>query len=206
MSSDASSHEKYLRMVLAVDGSGKQAVEITLHEDKLEDVKTRMLRIRCKVNKLADVPSIYCLVCSAIAKERIMHEGGCPSIYNLCFKCLGQHQAQNCAGTWFKVAQRFCWKCWMPLFDICGVSFHSKQKEDIINCNNEARNFLKPLVMAFFYKRCIVDVSCPCGDISDYKRWLFSESATSVSGIGQMPNILLLMEAILDQLMTNVFM
>ena len=195
-----------MQMVRIIDGSEQPTVtEITLPEDKLEDVMVRLLRCYSRLKKLSDIPRLHCLVCSAIARERVTHAGGCSSTYNICFKCLGQHRSQNCFQKWFKVAPRFCFKCWMPLFDICGVSFHSKKKEDLVSCTSEARDFLKPLAMIFFHDRRIANISCPCGDISHYQRWLFSASEESVAGIGQVPNILLLLEAILEQNMTSVF-
>jgi hypothetical protein len=93
----------------------------------------------------------------------------------------------------------------MPLYDIFGVSFHSSKKEDLTNCKSEARDFLKPLAMVFFHKRGIANMSCPCRDISQYQEWLFLPSGQSVSGMGQVPNILLLMEAFLEQNMAGVF-
>jgi len=194
-------------MVRVIDGSGEPTMEVTLPEKKHEDVmdKDRLLRICTKLRRLSSIPKTHCLVCSAVAHERVMHAGGCPSTYNMCFKCLGQHQAHNCSGKLFKVAPKFCWKCWMPLYDIFGVSFHSSKKEDLTNCKSEARDFLKPLAMVFFHKRGIANMSCPCRDISQYQEWLFLPSGQSVSGMGQVPNILLLMEAFLEQNMAGVF-
>lgn len=202
--SDVSSQEKYMRMVQVLDGVGPQMMEITLLEDKLQDVKQRMMNVVSMLNRLSEIPKIYCLVCSAIAKKRVQHVAGCPSTFNICFRCLGQHHAQGCAEVWFQVARNFCWKCWMPLFDICGVSFHSKNKDDIITCKNEARDFVKPLAACFWHKRLIVDMMCPCSDIFQYQRWLFLASQDSVSGIGQVPNILLFLETILENHMNLV--
>jgi hypothetical protein len=192
-------------MVCAIDGSGEKTMEVTLHKNKVGDIMERLVRIRIRLNRLSDIPKMYCLVCSAIAAEKVTHLGGCTSTYNMCFKCLGQHRSLSCSGRFFKVAPKFCWKCWMPLYDIFGVSFHSNKKDDLINCSSAARDFLKPLAMVFFYNRRIASISCPCGDISQYERWLFSESEQSVAGIGQMPNILLLLEDILEQNMSAVF-
>ena len=208
--SDISSQAKYMQMVQAIDGHEPQeTMEINLPEDRLvETVRHRLLRIQANVKRLADIPSIYCSVCSAIAKKRVQHVGGCPSTFNICFKCLGQHRSHGCANNWFKVSKNFCWKCWMPLFDIDGVEFHSKNKEDLIICKNEARDFVKPLAMCFFHNRIVVEKMLhPCnGDLSNYQRWLFSASQESVAGIGQVPNIVLLLEAILEQHMTSVLL
>ncbi len=180
-------------------------MEFTLPDNKHEDILERLVRIRLKLNKVSSIPKMYCLVCSAIATENVKHTGGCTSIYNMCFKCLGQHRAQSCSGRLFKVAPNFCWKCWMPLYDMFGVSFHSSKKEDLVNCTSEARDFLKPLAMVFYHNRRILDFSCPCRELSEYQEWLFASSEQSVSGMGQVPNILLFLEALLEKNMTSVF-
>jgi hypothetical protein len=163
-------------------------------------IRNRLLNICRGLKQVSRLSSSVCLVCSAISRQKVQHAGGCPSVFNICFKCMGQHRSQGCTGNFFKVAARFCFKCWMPLFDIFGVSFHSKNKDDLRQCNNSALFFIKPLAMLFFYRRDIIGMSCSCGDIRQYQQWLFSQSQDSVSGEGQIPNILLLLEAALSQM------
>lgn len=144
--------------------------------------------------------SAACDLCSLIAKSFVHHEGrGCSSIFNICFKCLGRHGSTSCACPFFKAKTGFCWKCWLPTFEIFGVSFHSNRKEHLgVNCTHEARDFVKPLCMHFFHNRSIANVACPCADISQYQNWLFADSSpSSVSGSGQMPNLLLILIAVL---------
>jgi hypothetical protein len=201
MSSQASDQEKYMQMVRILDGSDAQTVEIEIPQDNFDHMKKRLLNIRRCIKRLSEVHSAACLVCSAIHKDIVRHTGGCPYTFNVCYKCLGHHQGKACSSRYFKVAHRFCWKCWMPTYDIFGVSFHTKTADSLgYNCNNETRDFLKPIAMSFFHTRTIVDVSCPCGDITEYEAWLFSASQDSVSGTGQIPNVLLLLEAALAQM------
>ena len=192
-------------MVSIIDGPLTHTVmEFKTSPDDFNDLRRRLSTILAAVNKLTQVPSSVCLLCSAIDKKRVSHESGCPSIFNTCFKCLGRHSSQSCSQKFFNVAKRFCFKCWMPLFDIFGYSFHSKEICDLRNCNSACKDFLKPLASCFFYRRHIVNMVCPCTELSQYQTWLFSHSQTSVSGSGQMPNILLLLEASFAQ-MDNVF-
>jgi hypothetical protein len=89
----------------------------------------------------------------------------------------------------------------MPLFNLFGLSFHGNAKEELSQCKNDARNFLKPLAVCFYHKRIsLAGLSYPGGDISHYQEWLFSGSQESVSGLGQLPNIVLLLEAALLQM------
>ena len=97
-----------MQMVRIIDGSDQPTVtEITLPEDKLEHVMVRLLRCYSRLKKLSDIPRLHCLVCSAIARERVTHAGGCSSTYNICFKCLGQHRSQNCFQKWSRSHQDF---------------------------------------------------------------------------------------------------
>ncbi len=64
--------------------------------------------------------------------------------------------------------------------------------------NNAALDFVKPACMQYFYNRASANITCPCSDIAEYHNWLFSYAASSsISGFGQVPNILLLLEAIM---------
>jgi hypothetical protein len=92
----------------------------------------------------------------------------------------------------------------MPLFDIFGFSFHSKALCDLRICTNACRDFLKPLAACFYHRRDIVRLVCPVADLVQYQTWLFSPTSASVSGSGQVPGILLLLEASFAQ-MTSVF-
>ncbi len=193
--------DKYTTMTSIIDGPLQQTImKVVTSPDDFNNLRRRLSVILVAVNKLSQVASSVCLLCSAIDNKKVFHSGGCPSIFNTCFKCLGRHSSQKCSQPFFKVAKRFCFKCWMPLFDIFGCSFHSKQTCDLQNCNSPCRNFLKPLASCFFYRRNVVNLVCPCTDLSQYERWLFSHSQTSASGSGQVPNILLLLEASFSQM------
>jgi hypothetical protein len=54
--------------------------------------------------------------------------------------------------------------------------------------------------MCFYHKRITLGLSYSGGDISHYQEWLFSEAQESVSGSGQLTNIVLLLEAALLQM------
>ena len=172
---------KYERMASIIDGPLTQTImEFTTSPDDFNDLRRRLSAMLIAVNKLGNVPSAVCLLCSVIQNKKICHKSGCPSCFNHCFKC------------------------WMPLFDIFGFSFHSKEICDLQNCTSACRNFLKPLAACFFYRQQILQLPCPCTDLVQYQTWLFSPTSASVSGSGQVPGILLLLEASFAQ-MTNVF-
>ena len=196
---------KYERMASIIDGPLTQTnMEFKTSPDDFNDLRRRLSAMLIAVNKLGNVPSAVCLLCSVIQNKKICHKSGCPSCFNHCFKCLGRHSSQSCSNKYFNVARRFCFKCWMPLFDIFGFSFHSKEICDLRNCTSACRNFLKPLAACFFYRRQILQLPCPCTDLVQYQSWLFSPTSASVSGSGQVPGILLLLEASFAQ-MTNDF-
>jgi hypothetical protein len=189
--------------VAIVDGA--MANEVCIKEynaipgDFLE-LRNRIRDIKYHVNVLLQNHPTCCLVCSAIAKKKVIHTGGCPSVFNICFKCFGRHSASRCSEGFFDVAKGFCFKCWMPLFDIFGITFHSKNKEDLVTCSHSAQILVKPLVACFFYRREILQLACPCVDRAQYNRWLFTPSQESVAGAGHIPNLLLLLEAAASQL------
>ena len=187
-------------MVSAIDGAECQPGEISVRPEDYSILKQRLVSILRGLEQLHQASSLCCLTCSAISRRRVQHVGGCPATFNLCFKCLGAHHGQSCTGQYFNVKKKFCFKCWMPAFDIFGISFHGNSKEELVRCNNAARNFLKPLAMCFYHKRITLSLSYSGGDISHYQEWLFSGSQESVSGSGQLPNIVLLLEAALLQM------
>jgi hypothetical protein len=195
--------KKYEEMVALVDGAMASTLEIKHYSaipDDFRELRNRIRDIKYHVSMLLQIHPTCCLVCSAIAKKKIHHTGGCPSVFNICFKCFGRHSAKTCSEPYFDVAKGFCFKCWMPLFDIFGISFHSKTKEDLITCSNSAHELVKPLVACFFHKREIIQLACPCGDRVQYNRWLFNPSQESVAGAGHIPNLLLILEAAATQL------
>jgi hypothetical protein len=209
MSHPGSDQDKYIAMTRFVDGADQyggvaasRTFEITL--DDFNNLRGRLSAIMVAVNRLTRVPVSVCLLCSAIANKRVSHKSGCPSSFNTCFKCLCRHSSKDCAQKYFNVATGFCFKCWMPLFDIFGFSFHSKALCDLRICTNACRDFLKPLAACFYHRRDIVRLVCPVADLVQYQTWLFSPTSASVSGSGQVPGILLLLEASFAQ-MTSVF-
>jgi len=194
------SHDtKYQAMSKILDGNHIDKVT-TVHVDTDDFLKFKIMltTIDRKLRSMSN--SASCDLCSVLQKSFVCHERhGCSSIFNICFKCLGRHSSLSCTFPFFKVKNGFCWKCWLPTFEIFGIRFHSDKKEDLgVKCSNAANNFVKPLCMHFFYNRRIANVSCPSSDISQYQHWLFSNSSeSSISGSGQMPNIFLLLESVL---------
>ena len=168
--------------------------------DDFRKLRNRISDLKYNVQIFLQNNYSCCLVCSAISQRKICHSSGCPSVFNICFKCFGRHSASTCSEPYFNVAKGFCYKCWMPLQDIFGISFHSKAKEDLVACSNSAHDFVKPLVACFFHRRNIIQLDCPCVDKAEYNRWLFTPSKESVAGPGQIPNILLILEAAVTQL------
>lgn len=197
----ATHQQKYERMVSVVDGSLlHETLEIRAPCDNFKDLRNRLDNIVINLAKVSRIAADCCMLCSVIRKARVHHAGGCPSVFNTCFKCLGRHSGKGCSEKFFDVAKRFCFRCWMPLFDIWGVSFHSKIKEDLVTCKHNARDFLKPLSACFFHRRDIVQMECSSIDRSQYQSWLFNHSGEAASGSGQIPNVLLLLEAAFAQM------
>jgi hypothetical protein len=189
-------------MVAIVDGAMENEVSMKHYNTPLDDFGKLRIRIR-DINYHVQVflrnQTTCCLLCSVIAQKKIFHAGGCPSVFNICFKCFGRHSGSSCSERYFDVAKGFCFKCWMPLHNIFGISFHTKTKQDLVACSNSAYEFVKPLVACFFYRRDIIQLACPCSDRVQYNRWLFSPSNESVAGSGHIPNLLLLLEAAVAQ-------
>jgi hypothetical protein len=84
----------------------------------------------------------------------------------------------------------------MPLQGIFGVRFHSDHKDEIgALCSNPARGILKELAIIFFHNRQVApSIECPSRTREEYLGWLFQASS---AGQGQLPNIILLLEAAL---------
>jgi hypothetical protein len=195
--------DKYEAMVRMVDGAMECDLDIKKYSaipDDFRNLRNRISDLKYNVQIFLQNNYGCCLVCSAIAQRKICHSSGCPSVFNICFKCFGKHSASTCSEPYFNVAKGFCFKCWMPLQDIFGISFHSKAKEALVTCSNSAYEFVKPLLASFFHKRNIIQLDCPCVDKAEYNRWLFTPSKESVAGPGQIPNFLLILEAAVTQL------
>jgi hypothetical protein len=195
--------DKYEAMVRMVDGAMECDLDIKKYSaipDDFRNLRNRISDLKYNVQIFLQNNYGCCLVCSAIAQRKICHSSGCPSVFNICFKCFGKHSASTCSEPYFNVAKGFCFKCWMPLQDIFGISFHSKAKEALVTCSNSAHEFVKPLLASFFHKRNIIQLDCPCVDKAEYNRWLFTPSKESVAGPGQIPNFLLILEAAVTQL------
>ena len=190
----------YQEMASTIDGF---PMKMLMHVEGLQvenfgHLKQRLIDIKSRMQALSTLHVSFCRLCSAIQNETVTHLAGCPSMFNICYKCLGRHAGAGCAHPLFKVAHNFCWKCWMPLYDIFGISFHSKKVNEIGHaCASVGRDFLKPLACTFFHRRQIAKMDCSCTDLSQYQRWLFQGSGVSASGSGQIPNIMLLLEVVL---------
>ena len=203
MRNQGTGKDKYEAMVRMVDGAMESDLDIKKYSaipDDFRNLRIRISDLKYSVQIFLQNNYTCCLVCSAISQRKICHSSGCPSVFNICFKCFGKHSASTCSEPYFNVAKGFCYKCWMPLQDIFGISFHSKAKEALVTCSNSAHEFVKPLLACFFHKRNIIQLDCPCVDKAEYNRWLFTPSKESVAGPGQIPNILLILEAAVTQL------
>jgi hypothetical protein len=89
----------------------------------------------------------------------------------------------------------------MPLFPIFGIQLHPRGKDYVgSKCKEGAYGFVKPMSGHFFYNRGIAGLTPPT-DMMQYQEWLFNQSGTSVSGGGQVPNIIRLIEAVLCKYM-----
>jgi hypothetical protein len=193
-----SDKDKYRSMARIMDGDLETKVSrVSFPADNFALLK---IRLNAVAHRIRGMETISCKLCS-ILQSSFVHHGtsGCPAIFNMCFTCLGRHANGCCKSALFKVKTGFCWKCWMPLNDLFGISFHSKKKVELgRGCNNAALDFVKHACMHYFYNRASANITCQCTDITEYQSWLFSQvTPSSMSGSGQVPNILLLLEAIM---------
>jgi hypothetical protein len=100
---------KYERMASIIDGPLTQTImEFTTSPDDFNDLRRRLSAMLIAVNKLGNVPSAVCLLCSVIQNKKICHKSGCPSCFNHCFKCLGRHSSQSCSNKYFNVSSVGC--------------------------------------------------------------------------------------------------
>ena len=194
--SHQSDEAKYANMTAILDGTiGISQVDEQL--DDFADVKTRLRSIQQHIRSISRQSPLVCKVCTTICREPTIHQGhgsaGCPRVLNKCFKCFGRHAKGVCTDPLFKVAPKYCWKCWMPLAEFFGISFHSSDIGP--NCDNAALDYVKQLLLAYFYDRDLATMECPASTLIEYQDWLFKDSGISVSGSGQVPNMLLLLES-----------
>ena len=83
----------------------------------------------------------------------------------------------------------------MPLGDFFGINFHTREIGP--RCENAAADYMKPLVLLFYYNRDLSTMVCPATTLLQYQAWLFADnSQCSSAGGGQVPNIVLLLESI----------
>ena len=173
------------------------AVTVRIRLDDFENLKSRLHNLSRKLISLGRLSATYCRLCSSIDGIPKMHTGGCPKIFNHCFKCMGRHAGSTCTERYFQLpAGCICWCCWLPLQSIFGVRFHSDHKDEIgALCSNPARGILKELAIIFFHNRQVApSIECPSRTREEYLGWLFQASS---AGQGQLPNIILLLEAAL---------
>ena len=167
--------------------------------DDFADLKARLRTIQQHMIEISrQLPSV-CKLCSTICRDTVVHTSrgcsGCPRLFGHCFKCFGLHSGRECTSRLFQVPSRFCWKCWMPLGEFFGVTYHTRDIGP--KCKNAAADYLKPLVLLFYYNRDLATMACPATTLAQYQAWLFADnSQRSSSGCGQVPNILLLLESV----------
>ena len=207
ISKGGSDQDKYVAMTKFVDGEVAATSTCSIVLDDFSSLFQRLKHIHTHLQNLSRYSLLECKLCSTIRHESVSHGvSGCPCEFNICYKCFGHHTGKSCKEPYFKVPADYCWKCWLPLFPIFGIQFHPRSKDDIGNkCSQSALNYLKPLSGHFFYKRGIAGIICPAMNLEQYQQWLFHQSETSMSGIGQVPNILFLLEAMVSRQIDNKF-
>jgi hypothetical protein len=161
--------------------------------DNFGELGTRLQALRVRLASLARFSSSYCKLCSSVGGKLKGHTGGCPSIFNHCFKCIGKHEGSKCTEGYFQLPSGVCWCCWLPLQTIFGFTFHNNDIGS--KCSNPAQNLLKAFCILFYHDRQVApDIPCQVQTKQDYGQWLFK---TSSAGEGQLPNVCLLLEAAL---------
>jgi hypothetical protein len=200
ISQGGSGQDMYVAMTEFVDGEVAATNSCTIILDDFSSLLRMLKRVQTHLQMLSRYSHLECKLCSTIRHESVSHGmSGCPCEFNICYKCFGHHIGKSCREPYFKVPSNYCWKCWLPLFPIFGVQFHPRSKDDIgPKCKQSASDYLKPLTGHFFYKRDIASITCPAIDLKQYQQWLFHQSETSVSGNGQVPNILFLLDAMVS--------
>ena len=166
--------------------------------DDFAALKRTLKFVKQNLDKLSQCSILQCKLCSVLQKDVVCHgTSGCPREFNICYKCFGRHKGSACSGRYFKVPEGdYCYGCWMPLFPILGIQLHPRGKDYVgSKCKAGAYGFVKPMSGHFFYNREIAGITCPT-DMIQYQEWLFHQSETSISGGGQVPNIIRLMEAV----------
>ena len=178
--------QKYRELVSVVDGNTLGIYHVNVQLDDFALLRARLQRIQQHMLSVGRGSALACKLCSLVSKELVLHVGyGCARVFNHCFKCFGKHPSSGCSSGFFKVAGRYCWKCWMPLKELFGVSFHSRDIGQ--KCDSAALDLIKPMALAFFYDRSMSNMVCPETTLEAYQVWLFKESTTSgsVAGSGQ---------------------
>jgi hypothetical protein len=186
--------EKYISMAKLVDGDLVSPITCTLELDDFSSLLTRMQVVGKHLVTLSLHSPFECKLCTTLQGESVSHGmTGCSQQFNVCHKCFGLHPSKDCTGPLFKLPSGYCWKCWLPLFPILGISFHPREKDQIGNvCKQSAINFLKPLCARNYYQR-VSGMEGNSGSLKEYEAWLFHQSDTA--GLGQVPNLILLIEA-----------
>ena len=185
-------------MTKLVDGDQLSTITCTVELDDFSSLTTRLQLIEQYLATLSRYSQLQCKLCSVIGNTSVAHgTSGCPREFNICYKCFGLHKGSACSGPYFKVPEgNYCYGCWMPLFPILGFQLHPRGKDYVgSKCKAGAYGFVKPMSGHFFYNREIAGITCPT-DMMQYQEWLFHQSETSISGGGQVPNIIRLMEAV----------
>ena len=149
-------------------------------------VQTRVLHLKQRLGILkATFETIMmttcCKVCYILTGKRLLHEiKSCQRIFNICLHCFESHQSRSCPR--LPKLGRLCFRCFLPLDPVCGISFHdgpSGNKCDQISCD-----MLKPLCMLLFAKRLpITNINID----GDFFVWLLQRSE-------RIPNVLRVLE------------
>ena len=160
--------DKYRIMCGYVDGPSIQALgTFTGPNGEFGDVKNRLRRIDLELDGIKRVPAAACKVryvylemcvlllnrfkaCFALGRGITFHAAQCHLTVGLCFKCFGRHAGSSCREQ-IRVPNRFCCKCWLPLDEFYGMSFHSRNIGS--HCDSKAVDFAKPLAMFWFHHR-----------------------------------------------------
>jgi hypothetical protein len=150
-------------------------------------VQTRVLHLKQRLGILkatfeTSMMTTCCKVCYILTGKRVMHEiKSCQRIFNICLHCFESHQSRSCPR--LPKLGRLCFRCFLPLDPVCGISFHdgrpSGNKCDQISCD-----MLKPLCMLFFAKQLpITNINID----GDFFAWLLQRSE-------HIPNVLRVLE------------
>jgi hypothetical protein len=150
-------------------------------------VTTRLgqLKQRLQILEAAFASSMMttcCKLCYILTGKRLLHDiTSCQRIFNICLHCFEHHQSRSCQR--LPRLGRMCFKCYLPLDPVGGISFHNGPSGQL--CRQISCNMLKPLCMLVFTKRLQLPEISSDGD---FFAWLLQRSE-------HIPNVLRVLEA-----------